>query len=451
MVEQWNHNPCVVGSSPAAAISNTLPLQGMPAFTTNFFRYFVLVFIGFANGLPIPLSGSILSFWLIESGFDKSAIGFFALLSIPFAFKILWKPIVDNFTLPFFKDSPRKGWLFFSICSMGTSLFCLSFLEPNHHPWMLATCVGLLSTFSGCLYIVGLAYELESLDEKDYSVGSACTVGGYRLGLLCAGAGALYFSTLWDWSWMFRLMSCLLFLGALLILLLPEPFKSIEMLKKIRQEFLQYHTPLQGFWHQTVLQPCLCLFQNAHWKAILLLLFAFKFGDQMTKNMEGPFFLSLGFTKMTLATVSKVWGMASTLFGTFLAGMFLRGKDPFYSLTVATLIHACTLGCNYLLALSGPSLSGLYATVALEHFTGGFAMTAFIMFLWRICNKQYAAIQYALLWSVFLFKGDLLASIGGALAGILPWHIFYLVVTVISISISSIACLLCSRQPLKVK
>lgn len=388
--------------------------------------------------MPIPLAGSVLSIWLIESGFEKSTIGLFALLGIPFSFKILWKPIVDRFALPFFSSQPRKGWLLFSICGMSSTLFGISLIDPVHSPWMLASCFCILSLFTGCLYIVGLSYELESLDEKAYSIGSACAVTGYRIGLLCAGAGALYLSTIWDWSLMFCLMASLLLLGGTLILVQPEPYKSKDILEKRRLQCTLYDSSFQAFWHETILQPCLAFFKNTQWRTIILLLIAFKLGDQFAKSMEGPFYLSLGFSKTTLATASKMWGMAASISGAFLAGWYLKGKDPFLSLAKAGFMHACSLICYYILALYGASLIGLYVTVAIENFTGGIAMTAFIHFLWRISDKRYAAVQYALMWSLFSFKGDLFASLGGVMANALEWDTFFLIVTVASF-ISSFA------------
>lgn len=397
-------------------------------FNNILLRYLALLFIGFANGVPIPLSGSVLSIWLVESGFDRTTIGLFALLAIPFSFKILWKPIVDHFSFPLFSDQPRKGWLLFSLCGISAVFLCISFIDPSISPWELAACFCVLSFFTGCLYIVGLSYELESLDEKLYSMGSACAVTGYRLGLLFAGAGALYFSAVWDWSWMFRLMAGLLLLGGIMILMQPEPYKSKEVLAARKNQLSLYNSSMQLFLHEILLQPCRAFFKNSHWKAILFLLITFKLGDQVVKSMEGPFYLSLGYSKTTLATASKIWGMAASISGAFLAGWYLKGKEPFLALAKAGFIHSCSLICYYVLAISGKSLIGLYMTVAIENFTGGIAMTAFIHFLWRVSDKRHAAIQYALLWSVFSFKGDILASIGGILASWMAWDIFFLVV-----------------------
>lgn len=316
----------------------------------------------------------------------------------------------------------------FALLGMIFSLLGMSFITPSAHPWLLAICLAFLSLFTGCLYIVGLSYELESVDEKDYSLGSAFVVTGYRIGLLCAGAGALYLSFLWDWSWMFRFMSFLLAVGCVLILMQPEPNKSKETLEAKRKQFVHYKSIFYGFWQEIIAQPCKCFFQRADWKLVLLILVTFKLGDHLAKSMTGPFYLSLGFNKADLALASKMWGFAATILGALTAGYYFKGKDPLMASVTTGIIHACTLGCYYILSLIGKSFAGLYITVALENFTGGMAMTVFIFLLWKVCDKRYAPLQYALLWSFFSFKSDILACFGGVVATFCSWSVFFLII-----------------------
>lgn len=407
---------------------------------SNFTLFIALIFLGIGNALPIPLIGSNLSIWLTEAGFEKNVIGLFALLGIPFSLKILWSPIIDRFTLPFFKQSPRKGWVFFALTGMACTLLFISTLQPAETPWLLAGAIVIMTVFKACLYIAGLSYELESLEKTSYGMGSACILSGYRVGLLAAGSGALYISYLINWSIAFQCMAALLVVGALIVLLQPEPFQSRLILAEKQKQFALYPSMFRCFWNETILQPCRSFFKHVNWKMILLLIFSFKIGDHMSKSMEGPFYLFLGFNKAELAAASKLWGMAATISGAFIAGMFVRKKDSFVSLVVFGMIHACSLLCYYLMAVVGKSMIFLCLTVAVEHFTSGMAMTAFIYFLWSICDKKYAAVQYALFWSFFTIKADLFASLGGYLASNYDWHVFFIIVSSVGITSSFFAC-----------
>lgn len=385
----------------------------------------ILAFIGFANALPLPLTGSTLSLRLTEAGFGKEAIGLFALLGIPFSFKLLWSPLLDLSPPPIFSESPRKGWILTALIGMAASLLGMGLFPPQEHLLAFSLSVFCLSLFTGCLYMSGLSYELESLPDTAYGKGSAWVVGGYRIGLLFAGATALYLALLFDWDWMFFAMAATVSLGGILILLSPEPYRSHEILKEKRKSTL---------FKEILVEPCRNFFQRNDWLFLISLLLTIKLGDQLSKTMEGPFYLSLGFDKGDLALASKLWGFGATLLGAALAGFYLRNRHPLKAALFTGMAHALTIGLNTLFAFTGKSYWLLYTTAALENLTGGLAMTAFIFLLWKICDKRFAKVQYALLWSLFSLKGNLFACMGAHAAALLSWQQFFLLASLLGFS-----------------
>ena len=61
----------------------------------------IIMLLGFASGLPLLLTLSTLSVWLVEIGITKTTIGFFALVGLPYSLKFLWAPFMDNLQIPF--------------------------------------------------------------------------------------------------------------------------------------------------------------------------------------------------------------------------------------------------------------------------------------------------------------------------------------------------------------
>src|SRR5882672_12087647 len=59
---------------------------------------FVLL-MGVASGLPLLLTLSTLSYWLSKVGVDKTTIGLFALVGIPYSFKFVWSPLLDQLSV----------------------------------------------------------------------------------------------------------------------------------------------------------------------------------------------------------------------------------------------------------------------------------------------------------------------------------------------------------------
>ena len=53
--------------------------------------------LGFSSGLPLFLLINLLPAWLKSGGVSLAAIGGFALVQLPYAWKFLWSPLVDRY------------------------------------------------------------------------------------------------------------------------------------------------------------------------------------------------------------------------------------------------------------------------------------------------------------------------------------------------------------------
>ena len=73
-----------------------------------------MIMLGFASGYPFLLVFSTLSLWLKDAGWTYAAIGAFSLVKIPYAFKWLWSPLLDNLKLPLlWRLGRRRSWALF--------------------------------------------------------------------------------------------------------------------------------------------------------------------------------------------------------------------------------------------------------------------------------------------------------------------------------------------------
>lgn len=383
----------------------------------------VLFLIGFLNALHHNAAN--LSIYCTECGFKKDVIGALYLLGFPFSLKILWSPIIDHVKVPFFPNSPRKGWFVVALLGMALAFFGMSACDPKEQLWMFAGCLFVLSLFAGCLYMVGVAYELESIPASSYSLGSASLTAGYRTGLLYAGAGVLYFAHIASWQTSFQISACIAICAAIVLIATPEPYKSSETLAVKKKRLAEYPKKWLGVVHETFVQPFRSFISAGNWQMLLSVIILFKAGDHIAKPMEGPFYLDLGFNKKDLAIAAKTFGFAATILGAFLAGRLIKNENPLYSVAILGLIHTCSeLGC-FIHCLVGKSYIMLYLTSGTSNFTGGMLITAFISLLWKSCDTHYATVQYAFLWSVSSIITKLYACCGGIFASYLSWPEFF--------------------------
>jgi PAT family beta-lactamase induction signal transducer AmpG len=75
-------------------------------------RLLAILGMGFASGLPLLLTTSTLSYWLARVGLDKTSIGLFALVGLPYSLKFVWAPALDHVRLPgLSRLGRRRSWM----------------------------------------------------------------------------------------------------------------------------------------------------------------------------------------------------------------------------------------------------------------------------------------------------------------------------------------------------
>ena len=72
-------------------------------------RMWLAGLMGFASGLPLLLTLSVLQAWLKAEGVDLATIGFIGLVGLPYTLKFLWAPLFDRY-IPS-SLGRRRGWL----------------------------------------------------------------------------------------------------------------------------------------------------------------------------------------------------------------------------------------------------------------------------------------------------------------------------------------------------
>ena len=385
-------------------------------------RMLLLLFLGISSGLPLPLTLSTLTLWLAEIGISKTSIGLFALTGMPYAFKFLWAPLVDGVNIPYFtkRFGRRKSWGILSQIFLMAGIIGLGISDPVHHIGLTAWCALTVAFFSATQDIVLDAYRVEILEESEYGAGSAIFVFGYRIGMLIAGAGALYLASYAAWPIVFAVMSGFMLIGVVALMFGPRPNIGLT----------DGH---ENWFQDKIINPFKQFMQHERWWYILLFIVAYKLGDAMAGIMANPFYLELGFEKIEIANITKAFGLLATLVGGFIGGAMVNKIGIHKSLLWCGILQ---LGSNLMfaaLALVGKDLYMLALTIGIENLAGGMGTSAFVAFLSYLCAKQYTATQYALLSALASFGRTVLSSSGGAMASALNWPLFFVVTTVIAI------------------
>src|SRR5258707_2106163 len=156
-------------------------------------RLLAILFMGFASGLPLALTGATLTFWLSEEKVSRAAIGLFALVSLSYAYKFLWSPIIDRIPIPLLtrRLGRRRSWALLIQLLLMAAIFLLGHSDPRGDLATTALLAVLVAFLSASQDIVIDAYRIELLKPEEQGAGAAVTQWGYRMGMIAAGAGAL--------------------------------------------------------------------------------------------------------------------------------------------------------------------------------------------------------------------------------------------------------------------
>ncbi len=154
-----------------------------------------LLLLGFAAGLPYMLVFSTLSVWLREAGVSLQTIAYASLIGLAYAFKWVWSPLLDQWRLPLLGHlGRRRSWLILSQGMVALGLIGMALCDPQQHlSWTIALAV-VVAFGSATQDIAVDAYRLEIAEDKRQAVLAASYMGGYRVAILLATAGALYFA-----------------------------------------------------------------------------------------------------------------------------------------------------------------------------------------------------------------------------------------------------------------
>jgi PAT family beta-lactamase induction signal transducer AmpG len=379
-------------------------------------RMLVALVMGFACGLPLLLTISVLQAWMKEEGVSLSVIGMIALVGLPYTLKFLWAPFLDRFTPPFL--GRRRGWMLIAQITLIISIVGLGSTSPGNNPWMVAFMAFLVTFFSASQDIVVDAYRREDLSDEELGLGSSLYVNGYRIGMLLASGGGLIMADHMPFSIVYLIMAGCMLPGVITTILAPEPQTIAGTPKNIKEAVID---PLVEYFSRS----------GALW--ILTFILFYKIGDTMASAMTIPFYLDIGFSKTEIGAVVKLFGFWATIFGSLIGGIVMIRMGINRSLWIFGFLQAASTAFFAVLAQIGHSVYALSAVIAFENLSSGMGTAAYVAFMASITNKKFTATQYALLSSLMGIPRVIASAPTGFLAKHLGWEIFFIACTLIAI------------------
>lgn len=214
-------------------------------------RSLIMLFLGFVAGIPILLIFSSLSLWLREAGIDRSVVTMFSWAALGYAFKFIWAPLIDAVPLPILTKllGRRRSWILVSQIMIIAAICIMASVNPANEGSLVLMAIGavLLGFSSATQDIVIDAYRIELAPPSLQAVLSAMYVTGYRIGMIVAGAGALYLADYFGstesfysyeaWRNTYWIMAAVMGIGVITTLVIHEPIRQQVVVERKTSEY----------------------------------------------------------------------------------------------------------------------------------------------------------------------------------------------------------------------
>jgi len=341
----------------------------------------------FAEGFPYGVFREVWSVYFRAAGVSLKEIGLMDLLGLPWTIKFLWAPLVDRY-------GDRRKWIAGCLVVMG-ALMALHPVFDAGRPGLAFWTVLLLFTFASATQDIAIdAHTIAFLPKEEVGAANGIRVSAYRVAMIASGGGIVLAAGFFGWPavWVAG--------GLVLALLAPVILRAPAAALRVEEKRL-FFRPLFEWIRRPGSVPA------------LLFVLLYKLGDQAIVPMIKPFWVDRHLTLAEIGLISTTLGIVFTILGALLGG-FLTTKwgllKALFILGIAQVLP--NLGYAACAALDA-GRPAIYATSILESFGQGLGTACFLTMMMRLCDKEHAATEYALISALF----SLARHISGAASG----------------------------------
>lgn len=359
-----------------------------------------LAALSFASGFPFGLVNETLPVYLRTHGAGLVEIGLISAVSFPWTFKFMWSPLVD-------RVGSRRQWIVG--CLGGLTLLTLvlgtrELSELARWFWLILV---LMVTLSATQDIAIDAYTIEATTTRELGVANSVRIAAYRIAMFTAGGLLIWLAGRQGWSLSFITGATMI--GALTVatLFIPETRRTV--------------VSTVSLW-----EPLRALLARPRIWAVAIFALLFKVDIYAMEPMTRPFWVDRGFSLEEIGAILTTGRIVATVAGAVLGGVLTTRWGIFRALWSLGLVQALS-SLGYAAAAALPASKPLIIGAALfENFAHGLGTAAFVAFLMSVCERRYAATQYAVLSALLALSRTLAGGASGAVAEHLGYAHYFL-------------------------
>jgi MFS transporter, PAT family, beta-lactamase induction signal transducer AmpG len=355
--------------------------------------------LSFASGLPYFFFNETIPLWLAQEGMSLAGIGLATGASMPWVLKFLWAPVVDRL-------GSRRTWIRACLLLLAAVTVLLAGADPSHHGAALGVLLLVYVTLSATQDIAIDAYTIETTSGRELGVANSVRIAAYRGASFVSSALLVWVAARRGWDGAFLAGAAITGALAAASFLLPETERGAQRAESLTE-------------------PIAAMLRRPGIWAVILFALTFKLDISAMDPMTKPFWLDRGLTLDQIAALTT-GRLIATLAGAALGGVLATRIGLFRALWTMGLVQLLS-SLGYALAAAVPPDLGIISAAALfENFAAGLGTAAFLAFLMSVCERRYAATQFALLTAIYALSRWAVGLVSGVLAERLGFSQYFL-------------------------
>jgi len=340
------------------------------------------------EGFPMGVH-NLWDVYLRRSGVSRTEIGvLMGALGFAWSLKVFWSPLVDRF-------GEHRRWIAGAMLTMAACLLGIAATEPQQHVTLVLWVAMAVYCASSATQDIAIdAYTIGLVDRGEEGSANGMRMIAYRIGQFGL-ARTLFFATAWiGWSGAFLVAAAVSVAMAATAMACP----LVAVPAKERR-------PMWPAIRRWIARPGVV--------SITAFVLLYRVGDRAMAAMIQPFWTDHGFSDDEIGMIGMFLGIPVALVGAFVGAAAVTRLGIYRALWV---LGAIALASNFAYAAAALPQMGsraIYAAAFVESLSGWLASIAFMSFLMRICEKEHAAVQYALLTALYALTGTLASMPSG--------------------------------------
>lgn len=211
-------------------------------------RSIIMLLLGFSAGLPNLLLYDTMSAWMRQAKLPLDVITLFSMVTIMYAIKFLWAPIVDRVKIPVLHQllGKRRSWMLlaqagviFGIWMIAASMPTVSAAvaggvegavqpDPDLNLIVMVALFATMTAFFGATQDIAIdAWRIEVAAVERQGIMAAMYQWGYRFAVIVSGAAPLFLASRIGWTASYSAMAIVMGIGVLGVMFAPRE-KGVE-------------------------------------------------------------------------------------------------------------------------------------------------------------------------------------------------------------------------------